>query len=171
MTMTSMRDLLVHELQDLLGAERQLIKALPTMVAAATSPDLATALRDHLEQTEGHAMRLEESFALLGVPVKAIKCKGMEGLLKEGAEMVEEDGDPLVRDAGLIGAGRRVEHYEIAAYATCIELAKELDEDDVAELLRTTLEEERAADTLLAGIATGEVNPLAVQDEEKAGAP
>lgn len=169
MTMNTMRELLVHELQDLYSAERQLIKALPTMVSAATAPTLATAFREHLGQTEGHVTRLEECFTLLGEPAKPIKCKGMEGLLKEGAEMAEEEGNPLVRDAGLIGAAQRVEHYEIAAYGTCVELAGVLGEEPVAALLRLTLEDERAANSLLTSIAESDVNPMAMMSAEKAG--
>ena len=171
MTIDTMRDLLVHELQDLYSAERQLVAALPTMVKAATSPSLASALRDHLEQTVGHVTRLEECFSHLDVATKAIKCKGMEGLLKEGAEMAEEDGNPLVRDAGIIGAAQRVEHYEIAAYGTSVELASVVGEEAVATLLRLTLEEERAADALLTSIAEADVNPLALLSGEPAGAP
>lgn len=167
MTMNSMRDLLVHELQDLLSAERQLTKGLPTMIKAATSPELATAFRNHLKETEVHVSRLEECFKILGEPKKAIKCKGMEGLLKEGAEMAEEEGNPMVRDAGLIGAAQRVEHYEIAAYGTCVELASVLGEESVAELLRNTLEEEGAANELLTELANSEVNPKAMLSSEK----
>ncbi len=169
MTMTSMRELLVHELQDLYSAERQLTKALPTMAKAASSPLLVTAFEEHLAQTERHVLRLEECFTLLDEDAKAIKCKGMEGLLKEGSEMAEEEGNELVRDAGLIGAAQRVEHYEIAAYGTCVELAAVLGEEPVAELLRQTLEEERAADTRLTSIATTDVNPKAMLSAEKAG--
>jgi ferritin-like metal-binding protein YciE len=169
MTMNSMRELLVHELNDLYSAETQLTKALPDLVSASSAPLLATAFRDHLGQTENHVKRLEECFTLLNEDTKAIKCKGMEGLLKEGAEMAEEEGNPLVRDAGLIGAAQRVEHYEIAAYGTCVELAGVLGEEPVAELLRQTLEEERAADSRLTSIANTDVNPKAMLSAEKAG--
>lgn len=162
MTMSTMRDLLVHELQDLYGAEKQLLKALPTLADAASSTMLATAFRDHLEQTESHVLRIEECFTLLSEAKRSIKCKGMEGLLKEGAEMAEQGGNPLVRDAGLIGAGQRVEHYEMAAYGTCVELARVLGEEPVADLLRQSLEEERAADTKLTEIANTDVNPKAM---------
>lgn len=167
MTMNSMRDLLVHELRDLLSAEQQLTKALPTMAKAATAPKLAKAFRNHLKETAVHVTRIEECLSLLGEGHKAIKCKGMEGLLKEGAEMAEEEGNPLVRDAGLIGAAQRVEHYEIAAYGTCVELAAVLGEEPVAELLRNTLEEEGAADVMLSKIANEEVNPKAMLSSEK----
>lgn len=162
MSMNTMHDLLVHELRDLYGAEQQLLKALPLLAAAAASPLLAKAFRDHLAQTETQVQRVEECLALLGADKRAIKCKGMEGLLKEGAEMADEGGNPLVRDAGLIGAAQRVEHYEMAAYGTCVELARVLGETPVADLLRQTLEEERAADATLTEIANTDVNPKAM---------
>jgi ferritin-like metal-binding protein YciE len=170
MTIDTMRQLLVHELQDLYSAEQQLIEALPSMVSASTSALLATALDEHLAQTEHHVLRLEECFILLGEKSKAIKCKGMEGLLKEGASMSEDEGNPLVRDAGLIGAAQRVEHYEIAAYGTCVELAGVLGEEQVAVLLRQTLEDERASDARLTSIANSDVNPKAMLSAEKAEA-
>lgn len=169
MTMNTMRDLLVHELQDLYGAEQQLIKGLPAMVKAATSPMLASAFREHLEQTEGHVERLEKCFKHLDEEAKAIKCKGMEGLLKEGADMAEEEGNPMVRDAGLIGAAQRVEHYEMAAYGTCAELAAVLGQEPIAKLLNQTLEEERATNLRLNSIAKTEVNPQAMLSADKAG--
>lgn len=162
MTMSTMRDLLVHELRDIYGAEQQLLKALPKIADAASSTVLAKAFRDHRGQTENHVARIEECLTLLGEEKRAIKCKGMEGLLKEGAEMAAEEGNPLVRDAGLIGAGQRVEHYEMAAYGTCVELALVLGEDPVADLLRQSLEEERAADAKLTEIANTDVNPKAM---------
>ncbi len=169
MTMNSMRELLVHELNDLYSAENQLVKALPAMVKASTSPLLATAFKEHLAQTDRHVLRLEECFTLLGEETKSMKCKGMEGLLKEGSGMAAEEGNALVRDAGLIGAAQRVEHYEIAAYGTCVELASVLGEEPVAALLRETLEEERAADSRLTSIAETDVNPKAMLSAEKAG--
>lgn len=168
MTMHTMRDLLVHELQDLYSAEQQLVKALPTMVSAATSPLLAAAFREHLDQTERHVERLEKCFKHMDEEVKAMKCKAMEGLLKEGAAMAEEDGNPMVRDAGLIGAAQRVEHYEMSAYGTCAELAAVLGEEPVAKLLNLTLEEERGANLRLNSIAKTEVNPQAMLSADKA---
>lgn len=169
MTLNTMRDLLIHELQDLYSAEQQLIKALPTMISAATEPMLATAFREHLGQTEKQLLRLEKCFKALGQTPKAIKCKAMEGLIKEGADMAEEDGNPMVRDAGLIGAAQRVEHYEIAAYGTCVELATVLGEDEVAELLSETLEEESDTNDKLTELAESEVNPKAMLSSEKVG--
>lgn len=166
MTMNSMRELFVHELHDLYSAEKQLTEALPDMASAASAPLLATAFRDHLGETENHLKRLDECFIILGESKKTMKCKGMEGLLKEGASMAEEEGNPLVRDSGLIGAAQRVEHYEIAAYGTAVELAGMLGEEPVADLLRQTLEEERAADTRLTSIAETDVNPKAMLSGE-----
>lgn len=169
MTMHTMRDLLVHELQDLYGAEQQLLKAFPAMIGAATAPLLVSAFETHRSETEGHVERLEKCFTHLAEDAKAIKCKGMEGLLKEGADMAKEEGNPLVRDAGLIGAAQRVEHYELAAYGTCAELAEVLGEPQVAKLLKLTLEEERGANLKLNTIAKTEVNPQAMLSADKAG--
>lgn len=162
MTMNSMRELLVHELQDLYSAEKQLTKGLPAMAKKSTDPSLATAFKEHLSETERHVERLEKCFSLLGESKSTMKCKGMEGLLKEGSEMADEEGNPLVRDAGIIGAAQRVEHYEISAYGTAIELAGVLGEEPVAKLLKQTLEEERAANLKLNNLAKTEVNPKAM---------
>ena len=162
MTMNSLHELLVHELRDLYGAEQQLSKALPKMAKASTSEALAKAFLDHLEDTDRHVTRLKESLTLLGETPSPVKCKGMEGLLKEGTEMMEEEGNELVRDAGLIGAAQRVEHYEVAAYGTSIELASVLGEDRVVALLRKTLDEEKAANQRLTEIAERDVNPKAM---------
>jgi ferritin-like metal-binding protein YciE len=162
MALTTMRDLLLHELQDLYGAEQQLLKALPALQAAAADPGLATAFQEHLAQTELHVTRLEECFRHLEVEATAIKCKGVEGLLKEAADMAEQDGNALVRDAGLIGAAQRIEHYEIAAYGTCLELAKVLGMKAVSDLLHETLEEEHKTNVQLTYIAKTDVNPKAM---------
>lgn len=162
MSMHTIRDLLVHELKDLYNVEQRVMKALPVMVSAATAPLLASALRLHLGQTHSHVFRLEECFALLGERARAVKCTGVDGLLKEGAAMARDNGNRLVRDAALIGAAQRVEHYEIAAYGTCVELADVLGEESVAMLLGLTLEEERATDARLSAIATSTVNPRAL---------
>lgn len=168
MPMNSMRDLLIHELQDLSGAEQQIIAALPAMVSAATAPMLKAAFQDHLDQTQVHIERLEKCFRHLDEEFTSIKCKGMEGLLKEGAEMAEGTGNPLVRDAGLIGAAQRVEHYELCAYGTAAELAAVLGEEKVAKLLHLTLEEERAANLRLNSIAKTDVNPKAMLSADEA---
>ena len=116
MALESLRELLARELMDLFGAETQLLKALPNMAKAAATPGLKQALERHLTETEGHVARLEQCFGLLGLPVKASSCKGMEGLIAEANDMMDEEGPDPVVDAGLIGSAQRVEHYEIAAY-------------------------------------------------------
>src|SRR5689334_8546635 len=116
MPLQSLQDLLVDELRDLYSAEKQLVKALPKVAKAISSPRLKQAIESHLQQTEGHVTRLEEIFETLGEKATGKKCKGMQGLLEEGEETIGEDGVDAVRDAGIIAAAQRVEHYEIAAY-------------------------------------------------------
>jgi ferritin-like metal-binding protein YciE len=163
MPLATMKDLLVDELSDLYSAEKQLVKALPKVAKAVASPRLKKAITDHLEQTKGHVERLEQAFNTLGVKAKRKACKGMAGLLEEGDEMCNEDGDDAVRDAGIIGAAQRVEHYEMAAYGCAIAFARNLGEDQVAELLSNTLAEEEAADKKLTSIAEKEVNEAALE--------
>ena len=162
MALESLRELLARELQDLYGAETQLLKALPNMAKAAATPGLKQALERHLTETEGQVARLEQCFGLMGLPVKARSCKGMEGLIAEAHEMMDEEGPDPVVDAGLIGSAQRVEHYEIAAYGSAIAFAELLDQDQVAGMLRQSLEEEQAADRVLTGLARGEVNETAL---------
>lgn len=162
MALESLRELLARELQDLYGAETQLLKALPNMAKAAATPGLKQALERHLTETEGQVARLEQCFGLMGLPVKASSCKGMEGLIAEAKEMMDEEGPDPVVDAGLIGSAQRVEHYEIAAYGSAIAFAELLDQDQVAGMLRQSLEEEQAADRVLTGLARGEVNETAL---------
>src|SRR6185295_7315770 len=114
----SLENLFVHELKDLLSAEKQLVKALPKMAKGAASDALRAAFEEHLVQTKGHVERLEQIFVLLDKPSRAEHCKAMEGLVEEGSDLLEEEGSPMVKDAALIGAAQRVEHYEIAAYGT-----------------------------------------------------
>jgi ferritin-like metal-binding protein YciE len=152
-TMQSLHDVFVHELRDLYSAERQLIKALPKMARNAGSPELADALTNHLHETEGHVARLEEILTTLGVKSGGVKCKGMEGLIEEGAEVLEMDGSPGALDAAMIGAAQRVEHYEIAAYGTAISHAKAQGHTEAARLLEETLKEEKNADEVLTDIA------------------
>jgi len=149
----SLRKLYVDELKDLFSAENQLLKALPKMAKAASSEELRAGFEKHLEQTKGHAQRLEEIFQALDESPKGKKCVGMEGLIKEGSEVIEEDFDDAVLDAGLIGAARRVEHYEMAAYAAVCEIAKALGETKHASLLEKTLSEEKQTDEKLAELA------------------
>lgn len=161
MKLKSLDDLLLHELKDLLSAEKQLLKALPKMAKASHSAKLKAAFTEHLGQTKGHVERLEQAFGILGTPARAVHCKAMEGLVLEGAELIEEDADPMVKDAALIGAAQRVEHYEIAAYGTSRTLAELLGRKDVAALLQKTLDEEKTTDENLTALAKGEINPKA----------
>ena len=162
MALESLRELLARELMDLYGAEAQVLKALPNMAKAAATPALKQALERHLTETEGQVTRLEQCFALLGLPVRGSQCKGMEGLVAEANDMMDEEGPDPVVDAGLIGSAQRVEHYEIAAYGSAIAFADLLGEPQVAGLLRQNLEEEQAADRVLTGLARGEVNETAL---------
>jgi ferritin-like metal-binding protein YciE len=161
MKLESLADVLEAELNDLYSAEKQLVEALPSMASAATSDELTEAIEEHLEETRGHVRRLEEAFRSAGLDVKSEKCEAMEGLIKEGSEVAEADGDGDARDAAIIGAAQRVEHYEIAAYGTARTLADQLGHEEAAGLLSETLEEESAADRKLTEIATGSVNKSA----------
>lgn len=145
--------LYVEGLKDIYSAENQLLKALPKMAKAATSEDLRNGFETHLEQTREHVARLEKIFKALDESPKGKKCSGMEGLIKEGSEMIEEDPAPEELDAGLISAAQRVEHYEIAAYGCVSTYAKLLGEDDAYTLLRQTLQEEKDTDKRLSDLA------------------
>jgi ferritin-like metal-binding protein YciE len=160
-----LKHLYVEELKDLYSAENQLVKALPKMAKAATSRDLKAGFEEHLEQTKGHVSRLEEIFKELGESPKGKKCKGMEGLIKEGGEMIEEEPAPEELDAGLISAAQRVEHYEFAGYGCVATYAKLLGEDDAEALLRETLNEEKTTDEKLTELA-GNINLEAAGSEE-----
>jgi ferritin-like metal-binding protein YciE len=153
MKVESLQDLFIEQLQDLYDAEQQLVKALPKMANAATSDDLKNAFQEHLEKTKGHVERLEQVFEQMGERAKGKKCKGMEGLVKEGSEVISEDMDDDVKDAGLIAAAQRVEHYEIAGYGTVRTYASLLEQTEAADLLEQTLEEEKEADQTLTEIA------------------
>lgn len=159
----SLNDLFIEELGDLYSAETQLIQALPKMVQATTAPELKTALKEHLEKTKEHVKRLEEVFAELDEEIPQMKCKGMEGLIEEGKEMIEESEKSPARDAALIGAAQRVEHYEIAGYGTASSHASLLGFDHIQTLLDETLEEEKEADEQLSEIAEEFVNAEANQ--------
>jgi ferritin-like metal-binding protein YciE len=148
-----LKELYIEELKDLYNAENQLVKALPKMAKAASSEELSQGFEEHLEQTRGHVQRLEKIFQSLGESPKGKKCKGMEGLVAEGAEVMEEDFEDSVMDAALIGAAQRVEHYEIAAYGTVCAFAEELGESEQASLLNETLEEEKETDEKLTKLA------------------
>ena len=155
-----LKELYVDELKDLYNAENQLVKALPKMAKAASSDELRQGFEEHLEQTREHVQRLEKIFELLDENPKGKKCMGMEGLIKEGSEVMDEDFEGAVMDAALIGAAQRVEHYEIAAYGTAAEFAKVLGESEHASLLEQTLDEEKETDEKLTELAK-EINSQA----------
>ena len=160
MKLESLHDLYVMELKDLYNGEQQILKALPKMAENANSPELRAAFEDHLEQTRNHALRLEQIFQKLDEAPKGQKCKGMEGIIDEGEEMMDdvEDAPPAVADAALISAAQRVEHYEIAAYGTVSTYARRLGFEDHAQLLNETLQEEGAADKKLTNLAESYIN-------------
>lgn len=161
MKLNTLEDLFHHELRDLYSAEKQLVQALPKMAKAAMNLELAAGFEQHLEETRTHVNRLEQIGQELGVNLGGHVCRAMEGLVKEGAELISEDADDNVRDAGLIGAAQRVEHYEIAAYGTARALALRLDLQKAAEVLAQTLEEEKATDEKLTALAESTVNDTA----------
>lgn len=163
-----LKELYIDELKDLYNAETQLVKALPKMAKASSSDELRQGFEDHLEQTKGHVERLEKIFELLDESPKGKKCAGMEGLIQEGSEVMEEDYEGAVMDAGLIGAAQRVEHYEIAGYGTATEFARILGEDEHVSLLNETLEEEKQTDEKLTELAK-QINSEADQGEEAGG--
>lgn len=153
MKFKSLRDLYVEQLKDLHSAETQLTKALPKMAKAASNPDLKSAFTEHLEETKEQLERLNQIGEKLKKPLSGHTCTAMKGLIEEGSEWMEEDAEPEVMDAGLIAAAQRVEHYEIAGYGTVHNFAELLGEEDAAELLAETLEEEEAADEKLTTLA------------------
>jgi len=158
MKLDSIDALFLHELQDLYSAERQLTAALPKMAKNANSSELKSAFETHLEQTKEHMHRLEEIFESLQLSAGRHKCKAMEGLIEEGSELLKEDAVESVRDAAMIGAAQRVEHYEIAGYGTARTYAEMLGHVDAAELLQKTLDEEKETDQLLTELAMTTVN-------------
>jgi len=155
MGLNSLDDVLQEQVKDLMSAEKQLVSALPKVADAAHSKELKQAIKEHLGETRGHVQRLEEIARQLGIERSGTTCKAMQGLVAEGEELLAKDGDPVAKDAAIIGAAQRIEHYEIAAYGTARTLARELDLTDVQRLLGETLDEEAAADKLLTKIATG----------------
>ena len=163
-----LKELYIDELKDLYSAESQLVKALPKMAKAASFDELRHGFEEHLEQTNGHVQRLEEIFQALGESPKGKKCKGMEGLIEEGSEVMEEDYEGSVLDAALIGAAQRVEHYEIAGYGTVRSMAETLGESNHVSLLEETLEEEKETDEKLTELA-GQINTQAEMGEEERG--
>ncbi|WP_395740941.1 ferritin-like domain-containing protein [Prosthecobacter sp.] len=163
MKLETLQDLLVHELKDLYSAENQLVKALPKMAAAATNEDLRAGFEEHLEETKNHVTRLEEIAEILGCKLTGHRCKAMEGLIEEGSELISEDAEDVVRDAALIGAAQRVEHYEIAGYGTARALAECLGYGDTVRILTETLDEERATDEKLTELAETTINVEAAE--------
>lgn len=158
MKLDTLKSLYILELKDLYSAEKQIIVALPKMAKAATNAKLAAGFDEHLEQTKEHVVRLETILTSHGQTTRGPKCKGMEGALKEGAEMVEEEADEAVRDAGLIGAAQRVEHYEMAGYGCARTYAELLGDNAGAKLLKATLNEEGETDRKLTKLATSVIN-------------
>lgn len=161
-----LEEFFVDELKDIYWAEKHLVKTLPKMEKAATTQELKNAFADHLETTKGHVERLEKVFEILGEKAVAKKCEAMEGITKEGEDIISEtDKGTATRDVGLIFAGQKVEHYEIATYGGLAQLAKTLSRNDVAKLLEQTLSEEKDADELLTTIAEKSVNYEAAEEE------
>jgi ferritin-like metal-binding protein YciE len=158
MKLKTLKDLYVQELRDLYSAEKQIVKALPKMTKNASSPELKAAFQEHLEQTKGHVERLETIFEKLGKRPTGKTCKAMEGLVEEGEELIDEEPEASVLDAGLISAAQRVEHYEIAGYGTVRTFAQTLGETEAAGLLQQTLDEEAETDKKLTSLAEGAIN-------------
>ncbi|SRR5579885_2947320 len=166
MKIPSLDKLFEEQLKDIYNAETQLVKALPKMAKAATADGLREAFTTHLEETRGQVERLDRIGRLLGVRLTGKKCKAMEGLIEEGKEVLEADGEPELIDAALIVAAQKVEHYEISAYGSARAVAEHLGHAEVAELLQETLDEESAADDKLTAISVGEVLPAATETAE-----
>ena len=161
--MKDLHELFLEQLSDVYDAEKQLVKALPKLADGASSSELRTAFREHLDQTEGHVQRLEEVFEMIGKPAKGKKCEAMEGLIAEGRDMMEES-EPNVKDAALIAAAQKVEHYEIASYGCLRTWADLLEMDQASTLLQETLDEEKETDERLTDIASA-IN-VEARDEE-----
>lgn len=161
MELNTLKDLYIAELKDLYSAEKQIIKALPKMVKAASNEQLAAGFKAHLEETKEQAVRLEKILSDHQQTTRGPKCKGMEGVLAEGAEMIEEEGDEEVRDAGLVSAAQRVEHYEIAGYGCARTYAELLGDKEAAKLLQQTLDEEANTDKKLTKLAKTVINVAA----------
>jgi ferritin-like metal-binding protein YciE len=163
----TLKELFIEQIRDLYDAERQISKALPKLAKAAESEELADALGEHLEQTEGQISRLEEIFEIVGAKVKGKPCKGMKGLLEEGSEAVKEEDKGPMRDLAIIAGCQKVEHYEISAYGTVKTLADHLGMKKAVDLLQETENEEGEADKLLTGIATGMYGSFEGEEEEE----
>ncbi len=169
MALTSLQDLYVAELRDLYNAERQILRTLPKMVDAASDPELKDVLYHHLDETHHQVDRIARIFDELGMTPRGKVCAGMKGILKEGGELLKQDADPAVKDAGLISVAQRVEHYEMAGYGTVRTYAQMLGYSDAAQALQYTLNEEGNADHTLTRIAENQVNPQAEHEPGRAG--
>jgi ferritin-like metal-binding protein YciE len=172
---STLHDAFIDELRDLYDAEKQLTKALPKLAKAASNSDLRQAFEMHLEETQGHIERLEQVFESLDEKVRGKHCEGIAGIIEEGKSIMEEDFDDITMDACLIAAGQRAEHYEMGAYGTLVAWAQAMGHTDAVELLQQTLDEEKAADKKLSGLAEGGINQAAAdaahpEDVEPAGA-
>jgi ferritin-like metal-binding protein YciE len=163
MSVETMQELLIDELKDLYSAEKQIVRALPKLAKAATTPELKQAILSHLEETKNQVTRLEKISELVGKKLTGKTCVGMKGVLEEGSEVLEDTGKGTIRDAALIAAAQRVEHYEMAGYGSAREFAKLLGLSEVASLLDETLAEEKAADKTLSGVAK-QVNATAKRE-------
>jgi ferritin-like metal-binding protein YciE len=170
MKLDTLQKLYTNELRDLYNAEHQLLKALPKMAKAASSEELKDAFKKHLEQTKGHVERLEQIFEELGENPKGKTCRAMKGLIEEGSEILQQDGEESVLDAGIIVAAQKVEHYEIAGYGSARTFAHLLGQNKAAELLQTTLDEEAETNEVLNRLAESIVNPEALMETDLAGA-
>ena len=166
-TAQGLRSLFEDELKDIFWAEKALTKAIPKMIKNATSQELVEALEDHLEVTKGHVERCEQVFEILGKAARAKKCEAMEGLTKEAEEIMSSTEEGVVRDAGIISAAQKVEHYEIASYGTLCAFAKTLGENEIADLLQQTLNEEKEADQTLTSVAESSINVEAAEEDEE----
>jgi ferritin-like metal-binding protein YciE len=173
---TTFHDAFIDELRDTYDAEKQLTKALPKLAKAASNPKLREAFESHLEETQGQIARLEQVFESLDQKVRGKHCDGIAGIIEEGKSIMEEDFDETTMDACLIAAGQRAEHYEMAAYGTLVAWAQTMGHTEAAKLLQQTLDEEKAADKKLSGLAEGGINQRAADaahsddDEEPVGA-
>jgi ferritin-like metal-binding protein YciE len=161
MAMENLQDLFEHELKDIYHAEKQLVKALPKMAKGAMSEKLRAGIEEHLEQTKGHVERLEEVFGLIDVAPRGKKCEAMEGLVEEGSSILQEEDESDVRDAAIIAASQKIEHYEIASYGTLVAWAKLLELSEAEQLLQETLDEEKETDVKLTELAESEINVAA----------
>jgi len=168
MSLDTLEKLYISELRDLYSAENQLLKALPKMVKGASSPELKDAFEQHLEQTKKHVQRLEELFEQRDESPKGKTCHAMKGLIEEGSEILKEEGEDTVLDAGIIVAAQKVEHYEIASYGSVRTFANLLGKDEEAKLLQSTLDEEAETNQILTQLAESIVNPEALSETELA---